>query len=104
MTAAWKRFRWMAFPSMKREKMPSESPSNARLISEFTPVQENSNEDELAGPSAWLPDPCEHVAGGECGTCSDAGARRRKCARGGDLSRCHHESADSRRCACGRRG
>src|SRR5713226_4030341 len=30
MTAAWKRFRWMAFPSMKKEKMLSESPWNAR--------------------------------------------------------------------------
>src|SRR2546430_3862186 len=29
MMAAWKRFRWMAFPSMKKEKMPSGSPSNA---------------------------------------------------------------------------
>jgi hypothetical protein len=31
--------------------MLSVSPWNARLINEFTPpVQENSNEDELAGP------------------------------------------------------
>src|SRR5712671_5619078 len=77
MTAAWKRFLWTAFPSMKKEKMPSGNPSSTRLINEFTPVQENSNEDELAGPTAWLPDPCRHGVGDL----------------GGHLQRCHYPSA-----------
>jgi len=35
-------------------KMPSGNPSNTRLIKRIYSVQENSNEDELAGPTAWL--------------------------------------------------
>src|SRR5260370_27581358 len=90
-TAAWKRFLWTAFPSMKKEKMPSGSPSNTRLINEFTPVQENSNEDELAGPTAWLPDPCRRGAGEQPTACADAGARCGDL--GGHLQRCHYASA-----------
>src|SRR2546421_4505709 len=98
MMAAWKRFRWMAFPSMKKEKMPSGSPSNARSISEFTPVQENSNEDELAGPSAWLCDACKHGTGEQPGACTDA----RWCS-GGDLQRCHYPSGTTGGGSRGRR-
>src|SRR5260370_18619023 len=37
----------------------------------FRSVQENRNEDELAGPSAWLPDPCKHRAASHCDACKD---------------------------------
>src|SRR3989442_7898141 len=78
---------------MKKEKMPSGNPSSTRLINEFTPVQENSNEDELAGPTAWLPDPCRHGAGDQPGGCADAGARWGDGDLGGHLQRCQYPSA-----------
>src|SRR5258707_2021102 len=77
---------------MKKEKMPSGNPANTRLINEFTPVQENSNEDELAGPTAWLPDPCRHGAGDQPGACADAGVRWSDGDLGGHLQRCHYPS------------
>src|SRR5437870_12849927 len=89
---------------MKKEKMPSGNPSNTRLINEFTPVQENSNEDELAGPTAWLPDPCKRGARGQSGACAEAGARWRDIDLGGHLQRCHYSSAGTVGGARGRRG
>src|SRR6266478_7473880 len=89
---------------MKKEKMPSGNPSNTRLINEFTPVQENSNEDELAGLSAWLPDPSEHRGGGKPRACSDAGALRQNSDRSGDLERCRHASSAAGGREGGRRG
>ena len=58
-------------------------------------MQENSNEDELAGLTKWLPDPCE--PGVRCGASAgtDAGARRRNGDRCGDLQRGGHASCRS---------
>src|ERR1700682_4493160 len=94
----------MAFRSMKRAKTRLASPWNAKLINEFTPVQENSNEDELAGPSAWLPDPSEHRGSGSSRVCSDPGALRRYRDRGDHLKRGHHASAAALGRAGGGRG
>src|SRR5260370_631810 len=67
-------------------------------------VQENSNEDELAGLSAWLPDACELGAGGEPSARSDAGARWRNGDRSGYIQRRHYPSAATLGGARRRRG
>src|SRR2546427_8217997 len=89
---------------MKKEKMPSGNPSSTKLINEFPPVQENSNEDELAGPTAWLPDPCRHDDGDRPSACADAGARWGDADLGGHLQRCHYPSAGTVGGSRGRRG
>src|SRR5262249_37825227 len=98
MTVASRKLRWTACRSMKSGKMRAESQWNDKCKSEFTPVlQENSNEDELAGPSTWLPHPCRRGVGRKSRVRADAGARRRNRDGLGDLERRHYTSATTRR-------
>src|SRR5438552_1208353 len=76
-----------AVHAVEKPATPGSAPAAAE--SEVTPVQENSNEDELAGPSAWLCDPCKHGTGEQLCACTDA----RWQSGGGDLQHCHYPSA-----------
>src|SRR6266852_888422 len=95
-TDEWKRLRWMACRSMNWARMHSESPWSGRSTREFTPVQENSNEDDLAGLSVWLPDTSGRGAGCKPGGRSRTGGRRREHLGGGDLERGHYAGTTAR--------
>src|SRR5258707_12257805 len=60
---------------------------NVKSTREFTPVQENSNEDELAGLPVWLPDSSERGAGRKPGDRSRSGTRWRDIDRRDNLER-----------------
>src|SRR5258707_4630221 len=66
---------------------------NVKLTREFTPVQETSNEDDLAGLPVWLPDSDERDAGRKLGERSRSGARWRYIDRRGNLERGDHPGA-----------
>src|SRR5258707_13448395 len=66
---------------------------NVKLTREFTPVQENSNEDELAGLPVWLPDSSERGAGRKPDDRSRSGARWRDIDRRGNFERGDHAGA-----------
>src|SRR6476660_8614869 len=103
-TDGWKRLGWTACRSTKLARTHSESQWSARSIREFTPVQENSNEDEPAGLSNWLPDSSEHDAGRDPGDSSRPGARWSQHERSGDLKRGDYASATASRNPRGRSG
>src|SRR5258708_13163537 len=63
---------------------------NVKSTREFTPVQENSNEDELAGLPVWLPDSSERGAMRKPGDRSRSGARWRDIDRSGNFQRGDH--------------
>src|SRR3989441_7767608 len=46
----------------EEEKTAFENPSDVKGKNEFNPIQENCNENEFAGPSAWLPNPFQGFA------------------------------------------
>src|SRR5579859_66698 len=77
---------------------------NVKSTREFTPVQENSNEDELARLSVWLPDPLERSCGRKPVARADAGARRRDRDIRGDLECGDNTSTTTRQCTSGGRG
>src|SRR5215813_3837245 len=85
---------------MKKARTRSASLSNGTLTRDFIRPQENSNEDELAGLTKWLPNPCKPGVKRSAIAVADSFSGGRDDRGSGDLERCR----DAGGCALERAG